>query len=136
MNERRREIGLHVGELAETLECPCVLLPKLLAGFNGYHLALAQGVYDRDLAVERECGELRLKWRADTASSKQFQSVPFHRDEHAARCFEHVDTSAQEHLGYLVDGSRFRKRGRHVEQLPRQRGNALHFISETLKLRG
>src|SRR3989441_10426427 len=48
MNQRYRQICLHVGELPESLERTRVLVAKLLGGFNGNHLALAQGMYDGD----------------------------------------------------------------------------------------
>ena len=91
---------------------------------------------NRDLAVAREIDELRVELRAEPASSEDLEAIAFHRHEHTACCFHNLDALTQEHARNILDRPRVRKRGRHVEQLSRQCGNALHFISETLKLRG
>src|SRR5438552_607763 len=136
VNQRYRQICLHVGELPESLERPRVLLAKLFGGFNGNHLALAQGVYDGDLAIAPEIGELRVELRGEPASSEDLEAIALDRYDHTTCRFYNLDALSQKHSRNVLDGPRIRERSRYVEQLPCQRRNALNFLFETLKLRG
>ena len=91
---------------------------------------------NRDLAVAREIDELRVELRAEPASSEDLEAIAFDRYDHTACGFHNLDALTQEHARNVLDGPRVRERSRYVEQLRCKRGNTLHFLFETLKLRG
>ena len=93
-------------------------------------------MYDGNLAVAREIGELRVELRTEPASSEDLEAIAFDRYDHTACGFHNLDALTQEHTRNVLDGPRVRERSRYVEQLRCQRGNTLHFLFETLKLRG
>jgi hypothetical protein len=71
MDEGRRDVGLHVPKLFETLIDTSVLLAKFLARFDPHDLAPSERVHNGDFGVVVQQRELRFEASTHAARAKQ-----------------------------------------------------------------
>ena len=133
VRKRRREVRLHVSQLAEALVSAGVEPAKFVRRLYRNHLTFPQRVDDRNFGLEGERAELRLQLGTNAARSQQTDAATLDRNEHAACGLDDGETFGQEDASNIFDRARFGKSRGDVEQVARPIAYALQLLTKFLQ---
>src|SRR2546423_11234460 len=130
VDERRRKVGLHIGELAEAGVSAAVTTLEFRAGLERDHLALTQCIDEWNRRLERYGLQVRDEVRTKAAAAENLDLVVIDGDKHPASCFDHRQAFAEYDARDIVNGPGLRQRCCQIEELLRASSHAIELLTQ------